>query len=473
MFVGNPMARTPPYTPNNILDSARGVPQPIQWTCPRSNNNARLYPANSDGMHGVGIQDTQNTGAGAGFPDQECDGYASPLRADVHFPSCYDTSKDVRDYKNNMQWPQNNKCPEGTIRVPHLFFEVYWDTLKFQNRWTKGQGKSPWVLSNGDKTGYSLHADFINGWDEKTLQTIIDTCDAGSSGMDKCPNIPGGLNSNQACTVPNFVPETVMGVMSSLPGGAKIGDWGEAAAPAPSQSQQPASSSAASVPAPSSTTKASTPDTTTKAAAASSSAAPAPSSDAPAPNPSTTLQTTTRAAGQSSEAPAPTTAPATTDAPTPTEGETVVTSYVSETTIVYTTLTLAPGATNVPEPISGYAYKGCFSDSITARVLTGLKFANIGNKQVTSTKCVDYCANRGFSIAGTEYGGQCFCGNELVGSNKIDESACKLPCEGDNSEICGGGLALSVFQKTADTKKRSSHKGRRHVHRHALHGASH
>lgn len=471
MFVGNPSARTPPSTPNNILDTSQGTPQPIQWTCPRSQASSaqRLYPANSNGMDGVGIQDTQNTGAGVGFPDKECDGYASPLRADIHFPSCYDPSKGVRNYKENMQWPSNNKCPTGTIRVPHLFYEVYWDTLKFQNRWTKGQGESPWVLSNGDPTGYSLHGDFINGWDENTLQTIIDTCDAGSVGMDKCPNIPGGLNNDQDCTVPNFVPETVMGVMSTLPGGAKVGNWGEAAAPAPAASSTAAApSSEAAAPASSSTTKASAPSSTKDSSPT------VPSSNAAAPNPSTTLQTTTRAAGQSSAAPNPTAAPEPTEAPSPTEeGETVVTSIVSETTIVYTTVTLAPGATAAPEAISGYSYKGCYSDNINARVLSGLKFANIGQRQVTSTKCVDYCAARGFSIAGTEFGGQCFCGNELVGSKKIDESACKLPCEGDNSEICGGGLALSVYEKTTDAKKRSHKKRTRHVHRHVAHKASH
>jgi hypothetical protein len=293
--------------------------------------------------------------------------------------------------------------------------------------------------------------------------------------MDKCPNIPGGLNNDNDCTVPNFVPETVTGVMSTLPGGAKVGDWGEAApapAPAPSSSAapEPAPSStkaSASEPAPSST-KASTPVSTTKANSPT-----VPSSSAAAPNPSTTLQTSTRNAGQSSAAPEPTVAPAPTDAPTPTEeGETVVTSYVSETTIVYTTITLQPGATSVPAAISGFSYKGCFADERFDRVLSGIKFANVGQHQVTSTKCVEYCSARGFSIAGTEYGGQCFCGNELARSKQVEESSCNMPCEGDNGELCGGGLALSVYEKKADAKKRS-HKKVRHVHRHAVHKASH
>jgi hypothetical protein len=32
----------------------------------------------------------------------------------------------------------------------------------FASRWTPGQGKQPFVLANGDPTGYSLHADFVS-----------------------------------------------------------------------------------------------------------------------------------------------------------------------------------------------------------------------------------------------------------------------------------------------------------------------
>lgn len=164
MFVGDPSARTPPKVAGSILDKSQGTIQPIQWTCPRSDGakSTPLYPPNSNGMNGVGMQDPGNGGQGVGFPDKECDGYASPLRADVHFPSCYNPAKGVRNYKENMEWPTNDKCPEGTLHVPHIFYEVYWNTPKFAGRWTPGQGKSPWVLSNGDVTGYALHGDFVS-----------------------------------------------------------------------------------------------------------------------------------------------------------------------------------------------------------------------------------------------------------------------------------------------------------------------
>ena len=98
------------------------------------------------------------------------------------------------------------------------------------------------------------------------------------------------------------------------------------------------------------------------------------------------------------------------------------------------------------------------------RVLSGITFADLGNGQVTTTGCVSYCDSNGYSIAGTEYGGQCFCGNSLASSSQqLAASSCDMPCEGDASQICGGGLALSVYEKSGGMRRRD--RGR-HLRRH-------
>lgn len=56
----------------------------------------------------------------------------------------------------------------------------------------------PFVLSNGDVTGYSLHADFLASWDEELLQNIIDTCNVQHENMDTCPGIENESNED-AC----------------------------------------------------------------------------------------------------------------------------------------------------------------------------------------------------------------------------------------------------------------------------------
>ncbi|EPQ67891.1 Bgt-1691 [Blumeria graminis f. sp. tritici] len=229
IVVGDPSLRTPPATGGLLInDLSEGTPQPVQWTCPRSNDRPPLYPENSDGLNGAGIQDPRNPGSGVGFPDRNCDGFASPLRADIHFPSCYNPDAGLRDYKNNMQFPTKGNCPSGWVHVPHLFYEVYWDTAKFADRWSQGDGSQPFVLANGDPTGYSLHGDFIAGWDVQTLQQIIDNCNTGTSAMHTCPGLIGGLEDpSTTCTIDNpFPKEAVSGVLSALPGDNPIGAWG-------------------------------------------------------------------------------------------------------------------------------------------------------------------------------------------------------------------------------------------------------
>ncbi|AEO57802.1 hypothetical protein MYCTH_2315189 [Thermothelomyces thermophilus ATCC 42464] len=233
MVSGDPMLRTAPSTSGaNQLDPSKGPIQPVQITCPRTSYNPPSYPPDSDGSR-AGIVDPNNQGAGIGFPFQDCDGYASPMRVDVHFPSCYNPEAGVEDYKNNMQFPTdagNGKqdCPPGWIHTPHIFYETYWDTHKLLPRFQDLLGKkSPFVFSNGDVTGFSAHADFISGWDEEELQHIIDTCDAGHAGIEKCPGLKYGVNDpSTSCNIKCPIDEVVDGKLEKLPGNNPLTGWG-------------------------------------------------------------------------------------------------------------------------------------------------------------------------------------------------------------------------------------------------------
>ncbi|KAH0525182.1 hypothetical protein TsFJ059_007583 [Trichoderma semiorbis] len=404
MLAGDSMSRTVPAAGGgDQLDPSKGPINNVQFTCPRSSYNPPSYPVGSDGSK-AGMVDPNNQGAGVGFPDVTCDGMYSPLRMDLHFPSCYNPAAGLTNYKNNMQFPTdagNGKqdCPPGWIHTPHIFFEVYFDTQPYKGRWTENQGTQPFVLSNGDVTGYGAHADFMAGWDEDLLQHIIDTCDAGDSGMDQCPGLFYGLNSGD-CTIAPLVNEQVTGTLTKLPGNNPLSGFSYGAAPAmPAGGSAPASSSKAAAPASSS-----------KAAAASSK---------PASSPSITAGT--------------------------------------------------PAATSVPSKgnsaaatVGGYTYAGCYQDNI-GRVLTGDILPNLG--PMTNDKCVANCVSKGFSIAATEYGGQCYCGNELVGSSKLAENQCTMACEGNSKEVCGGNWAISVYSKTGAVSMKAA-KRAEHVHRH-------
>jgi len=185
------------------------------------------YPVGSKGLNGIGIQDPGNKGAGVGFPNVNCDGYASPLRADIHFPSCYNPAAGLDNFHNNTAYPSGKgaskagyaNCPAGWIHTPHLFYELYWNTPIFASEWSDGGNSQPFVLAQGDPTGYGLHADFIAGWEVNTLQTIIDTCNTGDNAMDTCPNVIGGINKNaKSCNMMTPFSETIKGPMKELPG---------------------------------------------------------------------------------------------------------------------------------------------------------------------------------------------------------------------------------------------------------------
>ncbi|KAG7122041.1 hypothetical protein HYQ44_002939 [Verticillium longisporum] len=169
---GNAATRTSPGTHGKLnLNPDDGEIQPVQWTCPRwqSTFEPPSWPPDSDGT-AAGEVDPMNAEAGTSFPDVDCDGFASPLRADIHMPYCYDPSKGLDEYRSNM-----------------------------------AQASQPFVLSNGDVTGYSSHADFLAAWDENVLQGVIDGCDAGFNGIHTCPGVtPSTLEDCKAAGNPLF-----------------------------------------------------------------------------------------------------------------------------------------------------------------------------------------------------------------------------------------------------------------------------
>ncbi|WYZ41941.1 hypothetical protein EsH8_V_000836 [Colletotrichum jinshuiense] len=100
---------------------------------------------------------------------------------------------------------------------PDLFYEVTFTVNDFKDSW---YGDSqPFVLSNGDPTGYGLHGDFINGWDVNVLQAALIQCTDGSGSIEKC-----GVfqffddETRKGCRVPVKVDEPTQGQLNALPG---------------------------------------------------------------------------------------------------------------------------------------------------------------------------------------------------------------------------------------------------------------
>ena len=97
----------------------------------------------------------------------------------------------------------------------------------------------------------------------------------------------------------------------------------------------------------------------------------------------------------------------------------------------------------------GWGYVGCGTDNYYNRILTG---ANTAKDDMTNDKCVAFCDSKGFSIAGTEFGRECYCGNSIPDSGAPVPGVpgnCKMPCAGDESQMCGGAGNLGLYKKGA------------------------
>lgn len=90
---------------------------------------------------------------------------------------------------------------------------------------------------------------------------------------------------------------------------------------------------------------------------------------------------------------------------------------------------------------SGTARVGCVVDDVYARVFPFL-FAS--EEEMTVARCTEGCTGGGYSIAGLEFGRECFCGEGLGEGVQMTEEGCDMRCVGNATEFCGGATRLDV-----------------------------
>ncbi|XP_072155725.1 uncharacterized protein [Bemisia tabaci] len=89
-------------------------------------------------------------------------------------------------------------------------------------------------------------------------------------------------------------------------------------------------------------------------------------------------------------------------------------------------------------------YIGCFQDQEENRLLSETKERSA---ELTSSWCIEFCSEKGYPFAGTQYSSECYCGyNRLPLIAKRPDSECSRPCSGDSKTRCGGELRLSVYE---------------------------
>ncbi|TFK22851.1 copper radical oxidase [Coprinopsis marcescibilis] len=106
-----------------------------------------------------------------------------------------------------------------------------------------------------------------------------------------------------------------------------------------------------------------------------------------------------------------------------------------------------------PQPVevglpTTWTYGGCYTDNINGRVMG---YVGGADPAQTVQTCIGICAAEDFTLAGIEFGAECFCGNSLInGPEKVGDGQCSMGCGGDNEQACGGPNLMSVYTSTGD-----------------------
>lgn len=94
----------------------------------------------------------------------------------------------------------------------------------------------------------------------------------------------------------------------------------------------------------------------------------------------------------------------------------------------------------------GYKYLGCGKDNAGDRTLSE---ELLTGDDMTVEKCIDFCKSKSKAYAGLEYSGQCYCSGTLADDRapvKGSAGNCLMKCSGDESQVCGGADAISLYQ---------------------------
>ncbi|OCF40235.1 hypothetical protein I317_05928, partial [Kwoniella heveanensis CBS 569] len=111
-------------------------------------------------------------------------------------------------------------------------------------------------------------------------------------------------------------------------------------------------------------------------------------------------------------------------------------------------------AVNLP---TGWTYQGCVSEGNAGRALNFTATNYLAKGTNTGEVCARQCNILGYTIAGTEYSEQCYCGNAFTNGatgNIIDTltdgtGQCNYPCPGNSAQMCGGANRLSIYSSLA------------------------
>ncbi|KAF2668726.1 WSC-domain-containing protein [Microthyrium microscopicum] len=113
----------------------------------------------------------------------------------------------------------------------------------------------------------------------------------------------------------------------------------------------------------------------------------------------------------------------------------------------------APGVAvpAAPKALGGtnnWGYIGCYTDGYPRALAVGAQLPG-GASSTSVETCTSYCQSNGYTLAGVEYGQECYCDNAIgagYGPAPNGEAGCNMVCAGAPSEYCGGSFRLNTYQ---------------------------
>lgn len=140
-------------------------------------------------------------------------------------------------------------------------------------------------------------------------------------------------------------------------------------------------------------------------------------------------------------------------------GDDATTSPPSPTT-TSASATVAPTVAPTPTtPSLQWKALGCYSDGQDGRAFTNPQTEEVvgGFANMTNAGCTSTCQKLGFTFAGTEWSGECWCSLALHGSNgPVPLEDCNMNCRGNASEKCGSDFRLTAWELVAVESPASS-----------------
>lgn len=112
---------------------------------------------------------------------------------------------------------------------------------------------------------------------------------------------------------------------------------------------------------------------------------------------------------------------------------------IPSSTTASSTASATTSSSGVPLPTglpSGWVSSGCWVDEVHGRIV---QYQQPDNPAMTIESCVSTCASENYTVAGVEFGVQCFCGYEVINAGSLapNQGDCGQGCGGNSAEICG------------------------------------